>query len=515
MHPAGSTSAQLARAARRSSGALCYARCRKRLGDAGGIDGFTLIEALIAAFVLLVGIAAFVNLLNVSVRAEASSRAREGATNLVRQILEDARTIPYAQLAPSNVVHELQQMPGLSSSSESAWTIERRGITFTITAKECSIDDPKDGYGKHDSTFCSFSSAEGTADSQPADLKQISVDAKWKVRGVEHDVRQVGTLTAAGQSIGLTATGLQLISPVVSAPTKPVIVSSAVTELQFSVTAPSATQAMDWSLEGVRQSPQPVKKSGSTTEWVFSWKVPYPAVSDGTYLVAAQAIDSSGVEGPPVSISVTLARGVPAAPKSFIGGFNTVYVAGVARKVIEFKWQANSEKNVIGYRVYHVPGASESQRLVCPESESTLSLALTCIDFSPPKTTSPNLTYELVALYHKPSGEVIGEEIGQGAAAKVEVAGEPPTLVAPGAPGSLTATKNADGSVTLTWPAVSGASYYRVYRETTNYTGRYGLVTSGTTTSFTDSDATSTHAYWVTAVNSKLMESAFVGPVEK
>jgi type II secretory pathway pseudopilin PulG len=489
---------------------------RRAVERAAPSEGFTLIEALIAMVVLLVGIAAFVSLLSVSVHAEASSRAREGATNLARQILEDARTIPFDQLTPSDVVHELQLMPGLASGSESTWIIQRRGFTYTVTAKECSIDDPKDGYGKHDSTFCSFSNIEAEEDLTPIDLKQVTVDVEWTVRGLKHDVHQVETLTAAGRSIGLTANNLRLINPVVGAPTKPVVVSQpAAGELQFAFTTPTTAVAAVWSLEGARQSPQPVKKAGTTTEWVFSWQIPYPAVSDGTYLVSAQAIDSKGIEGPPVSISVTLIRGKPAAPKGLVAGFNTVYVSGTPKKVVDLQWQANTEKNVIGYRVYHVGGGSEPTRLACPESPSTLSLALSCIDFSPPKTTSPNLSYEVFALYREASGELLSEETGQGAGARVEVAGEPPTLVAPKTPTSLTAKKNADGSVTLTWPEVSGAAYYRVYRETTDYTGRYAFITSGTTTTFTDSDAVTRHKYWVTAVNSKLMESPFlVEPVE-
>src|SRR5437879_222093 len=112
-HP---TPAQIVGATRRvRAGALAAAGgrrtcpCARR--DASGEHGFTLIEALIAAVVLAIGIAAFFNSLNVSVHAEASSRARESATNIAREILEDARTIPYAQLEPYDVVHELQSMP--------------------------------------------------------------------------------------------------------------------------------------------------------------------------------------------------------------------------------------------------------------------------------------------------------------------------------------------------------------------------------------------------------------------
>src|SRR5437879_6097401 len=118
MHTARPTSAQIARAVRRM--------LRRTRPAAAGEAGFTLIETLIASVVLVVGIAMFFNSLNVSVHAEANSRAREGATNLAREILEDARTLPFAQLAPYSIVHELQQMPGLASTSPPAWTIVRR-----------------------------------------------------------------------------------------------------------------------------------------------------------------------------------------------------------------------------------------------------------------------------------------------------------------------------------------------------------------------------------------------------
>ena len=49
-------------------------------GRAGGSEaGFTLIEALMAAVILIVGLIGLLGLLDVSVRASASTRAREGA----------------------------------------------------------------------------------------------------------------------------------------------------------------------------------------------------------------------------------------------------------------------------------------------------------------------------------------------------------------------------------------------------------------------------------------------------
>ncbi|MEJ7715466.1 MAG: hypothetical protein WKF40_07075 [Thermoleophilaceae bacterium] len=58
---------------------------------------------------------------------------------------------------------------------------------------------------------------------------------------------------------------------------------------------------------------------------------------------------------------MTLIRAAPAAPAGLVGGPNTIYVSGAAKAVTELEWKANSERNVIGYRVYNENGA-----LVCP-----------------------------------------------------------------------------------------------------------------------------------------------------
>jgi type II secretory pathway pseudopilin PulG len=472
-------------------------------------DGFTLLETVVAAAVLVVGLTSLLGLLDTSLKASASTRAREGATNLARSILENARTIPYAQLSPSSIEGQLQAMHGLAdASSASGWQIVQRGITYTVVVNECSIDDPKDGYGKHtnafgENPFCSDSSTEGTADAQPADLKRITVDVKWTARGRTPDVHQVETLTAAGEAPGLTAASLHLETPAVSTPTEPVISEEPATHtLVFAVSGPPGTTAMTWSLEGTSQSPAPTLTSGTT--WNFSWSVPYPGVSDGTYRVSAQAVDATGVLGPPVTIPVTLIRGVPAAVSGLRGGFDTVNVSGNPTKVGELQWNANPERNVIGYRVY-APGG----RLACPASLSTLTVALSCTDFEPPSPSAPNLTYTAVALYRDANGVV-----QQGPPGSFALVGGPPPP--PNPPTNLTLTHNADGSVTLNWSEPSGGPsviFYRIYRGSTNYTGRYDTTGSAATTTYTDTDAEVAHSYWVTAVDANLTESSFLGPV--
>jgi Tfp pilus assembly protein PilV len=481
-------------------------RAARRLGAQ---DGFMLFEVLVAAVILAVGLVGLLGLIDTTVKATANTRAREGATNLAREIVEDARTIPYAQLSPTAVEKELKAMNGLGDSSEAAgWQVQRRGTTYTVTVHECSIDDPKDGLGKHlnafnENPFCADSTATGTNDAQPEDLKRVTVNVTWPAIGRTPSVQQVLTLTAAGEAPGLSATNLRLSSPTVPNPAEPVVSEEPVgNTLTFTVSAPSGTKAMRWSLEGTTQSPDPVVQSGTT--WTFSWPIPQAAVSDGTYTVEAQAIDATGVSGPPVSIPVTLIRAVPDAPSAIRGGYDTVYVAGSSRQVAELQWKANTERNVIGYRVY-APG----ERLVCPESLTALSLSLSCTDFEPPAPSAKNRTYSVVAVYRNAGGALT-----QGPAGTFTLASGPPP--APNPPTNLTLTKNEDGSVTLKWVAPTegpAVSFYRIYRGSMNYPSRYETTGSGTATSFTDTEAVEPHSYWITAVNSNLSESTFLGPV--
>jgi hypothetical protein len=410
-------------------------------------------------------------------------------------------------MSPSSIQKELQEKPGHADASAAAgWQIVQRGVTYTVTVNECSVDDPKDGYGVHENAFkenpfCTESSTTGTEDSQPEDLKRITVDVTWTALGRKPDVHQVETLTAAGVSPGLAASGLHLETPVISPNTEPTISEQpASNSLTFAVSAPSSTVSMRWSLEGVAQSTAPAKSSGTT--WTFSWAIPYPSVSDGTYTISVQAIDATGILGPPVSIPVTLVRGVPTAPKPLKGGFNTVNVSGTPTKVVELEWGANTERNVIGYRVYN-----PTPSLVCPENLTITSVVLSCIDFSPSSWGTAQ-TYSAAALYRNSKGELKEGEKGT-----LKLEGGPPE--APKPPTGFTATKNEDGSVTLKWtlPASGPAiSFFRIYRSGTNYTNRYDVSASGSSTSYVDDNAATVHSYWITAVRSSLTESSFVGP---
>ncbi len=458
-------------------------------------DGFTLIEALMAAVVLIVGLVGLLGLLDITVKASASTRAREGATSLAREILEDARAIPYAQLSGTSIESELQSMnpptyPLKDSSTASGWQIARRGVTYTVTVKECSLDDPKLAAGAHEGTFCKDSGEK----EENEDLKRITIEVKWSALGRTPVVKQVSTLTAAGEAIGLSATKLELIEPEKS--TAPVITNAATEKLVFSVSAPASATAVSWSLDGTVQTSTPTLSKG--TEWTFSWG-PIAALSDGTYQVSAQAINAKGVYGPPVTLSVQLIRHIPAAPKNIKAGFNKVYKSGVLTEVAELQWQANSELNVVGYRVKR---AGE----VCPGGGAS-SLATTCLDSNPPAkaASAAERTYSIAALYLDSKGA-----LQEGTPASFTLSSAPET---PNAPTGLKVKKTESGSVIVEWSAPSGGptvAFYRIYRGSKNYTSRYATAFSSP---YTDSEAGEPHEYWVTAVSSTLTESSpFLGP---
>ena len=104
-------------------------------------DGFTIVEILVASFVLVVGMLGVLSLLNGALRTTSVNIERVGATNLVRELVEGTRGLDYDDMSGSLVQSRLQAA-GLGSGSP--WTIVRRGVTYTITATSCTYDDPAD-----------------------------------------------------------------------------------------------------------------------------------------------------------------------------------------------------------------------------------------------------------------------------------------------------------------------------------------------------------------------------------
>jgi hypothetical protein len=120
-----------------------------------------MVEVMVACLILVVGILGTVAMVATANQTTARNLAREGATNLAREISDRARQVPYNNLTTSNATTVLQALPGLASTSGGGtWTIVRRNVTYTVAVNVCELDSPADGVGsRNPATFCVLTSS--------------------------------------------------------------------------------------------------------------------------------------------------------------------------------------------------------------------------------------------------------------------------------------------------------------------------------------------------------------------
>lgn len=504
-------------------------------------QGFTIVEVMMAALIVAIGLFGALGMLDLSARESVSVKARAGGLTLQREVMETARSLPYDRLLPTSVVAQVQSRPGMADSSPSGgWTVERRGITYTVSANACAVDDAQDGTGTHDpSLFCppadsratptecarlvqrladglSISATDplgpcgidadldgatdgfveatagicllngctstGTSDKTPADLKRITVQVRWETGSGRRFLVQHATVPSPGASSG----------PAVTALTS----SETSTAVSFTATTSRKPAAVSWSVDGQPKG----TASGTDTTWTFSWDT--SSVLDGTYLVTARATDEHGVSGTTRTATVTLNRNAPTAPPNFKAGLNG--------PIVDLDWSRSPEGDLEGYRVYRLDALGQRTQ-VCGLADRT-----ECIDQSPDATQT---RYELVAVDRTAAGA-----LREGAPSTSTIVTD---NVAPFPPSSLTAT--ASGSdVVLQWVAPNpqdpdtgdAVAFYRIYRKgpdgLVDYADRYGRTGAGSEVTFTDTNVPATggpYRYWVTSVDGRLAESVRVGPV--
>ena len=534
--------------------------------------GFTLVEVSIAAVVLLIGTLAVVAMSDFASRQTVQTKGREAATSLGRQLIEDVRSIPYAQLEQTSIEDDLQAQPGVGSlPGSSTYTIRRRSFTYSIDASVCALDDPRDGIGSHangnfchggasgfpdcsgavsasgsggvdangnvlNSSLCAtvdgtllwrncgllgptaqtaasgslsailgslYTSAQaaaaatacgsGTAtaaDLDPEDYKRVVIDVRW----ASHHTQQSTLIANPGSSAGPAVTNLTM------APSQNPVITSTTASLTFTATTSRPPAAVNWSVDGDTKG----TASGNGTSWSFPWSlgsVGSPTVLDGSYLVAARAVDVNGTSGATRAITVTVNRRQPFAPTGMAAGWNN--------QVVEVQWSPNPEGDIIGYQVHRVDSSGDT--VVCPTAGGSL-VGTSCQDTSPPNQSS--IQYYVVALDRAPDGTA---RPGDHSATVTVTQGDHP----PNPPTSLTAQTN-NGNTVLSWVAPTvpdpdpgdSIAFYRIYRDGQTYADRYDRTGSGSELTYTDTNTGGqAHTYYVTSVDTQLAESTIVGPV--
>jgi prepilin-type N-terminal cleavage/methylation domain-containing protein len=477
---------------------------RSTSSDRRGERGFTLIEVIAATLILLVGILATTAMLNASSRANATNRQRDVATNVARELIEGARSIPYERVSEPGVNTALQAIPGLEDAPESGYVLVRNGVSYTIDIDVCVMDDPKDGGGPRSATdtFCSTSAAPGTQDKNPEDYKRVTTTVTWTRDGLKRRVQQTGIINNPGSASG---PAIRSIAPVGGT-----TVTNPVTQIVVDVTTSSKPAAINWLLDGSVMQPPPVQQGTTGLNWRFTWDIgdTETGTLDGPYILSAEAFNQYGVSGPGRQETVVLNRRRPFAPRRVTGG-RTIF------GTVEIEWDANSERDIIGYEVRRL-GATGAA-VVCPLVDQGLNT--TCTDPTPPAIDP--VVYVVYAYDRNPAGAPREGDVST-PPLTVTAGNQPPFPPPP----PLEATRNADASVTLTWSRPSpedpdgpsdGVAFYRIYRDGNQLDDRYERwFDDRPNVTWQDTETNGLeHTYWVTAVDEHHMESAFLGPVTK
>lgn len=521
-------------------------------------SGFTLVEVMVAATLLVVGLLGTLSMVDAANSATWSTKAREQAVSLQREVVEGVRGIPYDQLTPNSVGPLLRASASLADTNLSAagWTVRRRGFTYTIAVGVCSVDDPRDGTGTHDGAlFCATGTGStsaqtcstllgiqgsiqgtpaaatagaavgdcgidlnldgavdnlteaslgicigicpiGTADTTPSDYKRVVVLVRWD--------RGQGTRYAL-QSTTIANPGLAAAPAVITLTAGGSMPVTSGTSVTFAATTNKAPATVGWSVDGTQRG----TATGAGLSWAFTWSLGSVSagstpgsgeVLDGSYVVGAKAFDTYGQFGSTRALTVTVNRRAPYPVQGFLGGRNG--------STVEFEWSPAKERDIVGYRVYRRP------TIGAPVEVCALTSASTCRDISPPG--SPLLTYYAVAVDRTSSGA-----LREGAASgDILVAS---TNTPPPAPPTLAASLSS-GNTVLAWTAPPGGdpdpgdaiAFYRIYRDGSTYADRYDRTGTGGTLTFTDTQTGGQqHTYRVTAVDTQLAESPMVGPVTR
>lgn len=116
-------------------------------------SGFTIIEMMVAAFVLVIGMLGVLGMVDRANSTSAGTVQREAATNVAREVLEQAHAASYATLVPASAAATLRTAidpsgtRGSATVSATRWTIRGRTAAtsttnLTVDVSTCSVLAP-------------------------------------------------------------------------------------------------------------------------------------------------------------------------------------------------------------------------------------------------------------------------------------------------------------------------------------------------------------------------------------
>ena len=480
--------------------------------------GFTIIEVMVAAAVLMVGVVGTIQMVNVANVQTVEDQGREAATNVAREVVEAANAVDYDSLTPTGTTTAMQALPGFATQGSPGWVLKRRGVFYTITATACTVDDRVDGFRAPSATgtFCPQSNqtdAGQNYDRNPDDFRRTTVNVTWTREGRTRTVTQSTVVNNPGDAAGPAVTS---VTPSVPSP----VTSAAVTSITFTaaVTVPPKTTAattVKFMVDGVVIGN--ATQAGASS-WTYVWQN-INRQPDATYIVSMQAFDAKG-RSRGASITRMVIDRNALAPPSLQGGRNVRLKSGTI-SLVDLEWPASTDPDVFGYRVYRSYNGVTTK--ICETSREGTGWGsapngwisytfdkdyLSCVDQNAPHATN-TIYYGVTALDHDPSTGAVRETTGYAYDA-VGSGNQPNAVRRP------TLTRDAEGHVVLTWSAPNGnpqPAFYRIYRNGTAIGNRYDR-TASTETDWTDlsSTSTSSNTYYVMGVDGTTMGESDPSP---
>jgi len=457
-----------------------------------GEDGFTIAESVIAGAVLVLGLLGVLTMLTGSLRATTANNARVAATNLGRELVEATRGLSYDDMSGSDVKTKLQAK-GLGSGTP--WTIDRRGVTFTLSATSCTYDDPADKIAATPpDNVCTPVATGTTGDLNGEDFRRTTFQMTWnEPGGRQRTVKQTTLVVNPTGGLGPRIVNFTPISQTIT---------SSLTTTATVVWSTTTAQTLQWRADDGRSAGSVTGTTSFTTTWDLGASSSGNEILDGAYQITAEPFDDRNIAGEAKRANIILNRRQPYAPPSFEGGHNTRLGDWV-----ELQWAPNSERDILGYKAVWagldgIAGTFDDLQ-VCPLlSDGTMLPPTTtsCVDFAPPLGAT---NYYLVAVDRDRFGA-----LRDGDRRMLSV---PPATSPPNPPQDPFTVTTVNGFPKLQWnpPSSGSVAFYRIYRDGSRYDR-----TTGTSPFYTDEGGgSSAHFYWVTAVNNTFNESDPIGPV--